>query len=142
MQRPQPHERVFRGIWRNSLHLSRFRVSHKHTLIPKSLLSLFQFQTARKSACSNTCRAGGLKNRSCTVHVAKKGHLNVNGRGVQAQRVQYLCACASVCVCVFVTPCVYAAALPAGIHSFRHIFTSSAFKGINIAPGAVAGLNG
>lgn len=31
---------------------------------------------------------------------------------------------------------------PTGIRSFRHIFTSSAFKGINIAPASVAGLNG
>lgn len=46
------------------------------------------------------------------------------------------------CMCVFVTPCMHAAALPTGIRSFRHIFTSSAFKGINIAPAAVAGLNG
>ncbi len=52
--------------------------------------------------------------------------------------VQYLCAC----VCVFMTPCMHAAALPTGICSFRHIFTSSAFKGINIALAAVAGLNG
>lgn len=53
----------------------------------------------------------------------------------------YLCTCVCVRACVFITLCMQAAALPTGIRSFRHIFTSSAFKGINIAPAAVAGLN-
>ena len=57
---------------------------------------------------------------------------------IQVPHVQYL----RVCACVFITPCLHAAALPTGIRSFRHIFTSSAFKGINIALTAVAGLNG
>ena len=57
---------------------------------------------------------------------------------IQVPHVQYL----RVCARVFITPCLHAAALPTGIRSFRHIFTSSAFKGINIALAAVAGLNG
>lgn len=47
-----------------------------------------------------------------------------------------------LCVWVSVTLCMQAAALPTGIRSLRHIFTSSTFKGINIALAMVAGLNG
>lgn len=63
------------------------------------------------------------------------------GKSIQAPTCA-LCVCQRVYVSVFITPCMHAAALPTGIHSFRHIFTSSAFKGINIAPAVVAGLNG
>ena len=73
-QRAQPHEQVFMSIWQNSLHLSWFRVSHKHTLIPKSPLSLFQFQTTGKEP-AQALRHNGLLNRSCVVwrqHLAEK----------------------------------------------------------------------
>ena len=58
VQRARPHEPVFRGIWQNSPHLSRFRISHKHTLIPKSQLSLFQFQTAGREPAQTLMQAG------------------------------------------------------------------------------------
>lgn len=153
VQRAWPHEQVFRGIWGNNPYLSWFRISHKRTLIPKSLLSLFQFQTAGKEPAQTLTQAGCWTDHVqyrvyTTIHQAKKNHLNVN----VSKRISIIWAvCFNSwgftctvwkCVCVFITPCMHAAALPTGIRSFRHIFTSSAFKGINIAPAAVAGLNG